>query len=107
MTATTTDGFLDGALIRLISLALAILIGWVLWSGWGPEIRAAFEGTPVTTVVEKTPAAEANPALDACLETRVGQVDNMKAEGILSDAQYEAFRARAIELCTAQNPAVQ
>jgi hypothetical protein len=38
------------------------------------------------------------------LVQRVGDVDRMKNEGILSEVQYEAFRSRAEGLCRAQNP---
>jgi hypothetical protein len=41
--------------------------------------------------------------LQDCLDQRVGDVDKMKAEGIVNDAQYASFRQRAEELCRAQN----
>jgi len=47
--------------------------------------------------------AVSNPALAACLQQRIGDVDRMKEDGILSDAQYASFRARAEELCVQQN----
>lgn len=40
-----------------------------------------------------------NPALDACLAERLGQVERMVADGVVEGAQAEAFRSRAAELC--------
>ena len=45
-----------------------------------------------------------NPELDACLAQRVGDVDQMKADGVINASQYEAFKGRAISLCQAQYP---
>ena len=48
------------------------------------------------------PEAAANPRLAACLAERVGAVDKMQAEGIVNEAQYAAFRARAEAFCSQQ-----
>ncbi len=39
------------------------------------------------------------PALAACLERRLGAVENMRAENVLQDAQYELFKGRAEAYC--------
>jgi hypothetical protein len=44
-----------------------------------------------------------NAALQNCLDQRVGDVEKMKADGIINDAQYASFRQRAGELCRAQH----
>jgi hypothetical protein len=41
----------------------------------------------------------AQPALAACLDRRLGAVENMRAEDLLSDAQYELFKGRAEAYC--------
>lgn len=106
MTAQQTRSFADTGIARLIALVLAALIAYLLWANWADEIRQVMQGedAAVPMVSKSEPAKPANPALEKCLEQRIGDVDRMKQEGILSDAQYEAFKGRAMELCTAQNP---
>ena len=102
--AATRTSFLDTALARLISLVLAGLIAWLIHAQWGPQIAALFEEAKAPLPAAMAPVSEANPALDACLAQRVGDVDRMKSEGVIDDARYASFRARAEELCRAQNP---
>ncbi|NRG18461.1 hypothetical protein HPQ64_12245 [Rhizobiales bacterium] len=51
-----------------------------------------------------TAPRDANPELAACLEQRLTVVDKMRSDGIVSDAQYETFRNRAIAFCEAEHP---
>ena len=104
MTVTTTSSFLDTAVARLIALLLAGLIGYVLYAEWGSQIMATVQGEPISLVADKAPANEAAPALDACLAKRVGDVEAMKSDGVITEAQYADFKASAIQLCRAQNP---
>lgn len=104
MTVTASSSFLDTAFARLIALVLAGLIAYLLYAKWGSEILATVQGQPVSLLADKAPAREATPALDACLAARVGDVEAMKAEGIVNDAQYADFKRRAIAFCRAQNP---
>ena len=101
-----TKSFGDTGLARLLALLIAILLGYLLWSNWSSDFKALFAGSDKSAAVVSTsePAKPANPALQECLTQRVGDVDRMKEEGILSEAQYDAFRGRAQELCRAQNP---
>jgi len=106
-TAQQTHSFVDTIWARLLAILIAIAIGWLLWSNWSSDFSTLFAGgeqeaAPVVSTSE--PAKPANPALEECLAKRVGDVDQMKEDGILSDAQYGSFRARAEELCRAQNP---
>ncbi len=104
MTATTSGSFLDTKFARLIALALAGLAAYVLYANWAPEILETVRGKPIVTVVDvSAPAKEATPALDACLTRRVGDVETMKSDGIINEAQYASFKASAIKLCQAQN----
>ncbi len=41
----------------------------------------------------------ARPALAACLDRRLGAVENMRAEDLLNDTQYDLFRSRAEAYC--------
>jgi len=106
-TTAQTKGFADTIWARLLALLLAIAIAWLLWANWSSDFKALFadgeqKAAPVVSASE--PAKPANPALEECLAKRVGDVERMKEEGILSDAQYSNFRSRAEELCRAQNP---
>ncbi len=105
-TAIQTGGFADSIWARLLALLLAVGIGWLLWSNWAQDFQTLFAGETENTPVISTsePAKPANPALEECLAQRVGDVDRMREEGILSDTQYGSFRARAEELCRQQNP---
>ena len=106
MTAQQTRSFADTAFARLIALVLAALLAYLLWSNWADDFRQLMQAgeAEVPVVSEAEPAKPANPALEKCLAQRIGDVDRMKQEGILTDAQYEAFKGRATELCVAQNP---
>lgn len=104
--AEQTSSFADTKLARLLALVIAIALAWLLWSNWSSDFRMllADSDDAARLVSGSEPARPANPALQACLAQRVGDVDRMKEEGILSEAQYGAFRSRAEGLCRAQNP---
>ena len=101
--------FLDTMAARAVAILLAVALGTVLWTNYAQDFKRLMAGQSATgevAVVSATESAKpANPALQACLSQRIGDVDQMKSEGILSDAQYSAFKMRAEELCRAQNPA--
>ncbi len=106
-TAEQTSSFADSILARLLALIIAILIGWLLWSNWSQDFKQLASGesdAPAAVVSTSEPAKPANAALEACLKQRVGDVDRLKEEGILTEEKYAAFRSRAESLCRAQNP---
>ncbi len=51
--------------------------------------------------IEPPPVEEeiTQPELAACLERRLGAVENMRADDLLNDTQYELFKARAEAYC--------
>lgn len=105
MTDTTAPrSFADTTAARLISLAIAILIGALIVVYWGDDIRnLGTEQAPAIPIVsQNTPDRAISTALQNCLDQRVGDVDKMKAEGVISDSQYTEFRQRAEELCHAR-----
>lgn len=109
MTTQASTSFGDSNASRILALCLAAFFTFVLIFNYGNELSSLFssdEGNqlPVTNV-ETSPDEAANPALAACLQQRIGDVNRMKEEGILSDSQYASFRTRAEELCIQQNPA--
>jgi hypothetical protein len=54
--------------------------------------------------LSEQPAAS-NPALAACIAERVGHVETMQDEGVITPQQAESFRARAIQFCEQTVPA--
>ena len=105
-TAEPTNSFADTTMARLLALLIAIMLATLLWMNWSQDFKNLFadDSKTMIPVSSSEPAKPANPALEECFAQRVGDVDRMKEEGILSDAQYTAFRARAEDLCRAQNP---
>lgn len=45
-----------------------------------------------------------NPEFVACRDQRVGQVDKMRTDGVIGDAQVEIFMERAMAFCADQFP---
>ena len=104
--AEQSSSFADTLWARLLALLIAIALALFLWFNWSSDFKTLFAASddvaPAVTSFE--PAKPANQALQDCLVQRVGDVDRMKEEGILSESQYSAFRSRAEGLCRAQNP---
>lgn len=96
---------LDSRLARILALIVALsaltLMGWL-----GREdvsfVRGLVSGVTGQTTTQTVIAG--NPKLDACLGQRVGDVENMRADGIVNEVQYKAFKSRAISYCQAQFP---
>ena len=79
----------DGKIGRIIAaLVLAAGIGAFVYIN-----RESF--------IDPPPVEEeiAQPELAACLERRLGAVENMRADDLLNDAQYEMFKGRAEAYC--------
>lgn len=109
MATKTADTFADTKAARLVALCLACFFGFILIFNYGDDFGKVFSNSsdnslPATSA-ETSPEEAANPALATCLQQRIGDVDKMKEEGILSESQYASFRSRAEELCYQQNPA--
>lgn len=102
---TAPRGFLDTGWARLLALSLAVLLAWSFVQIWGDEAARLIEGAPpaIPIVDQPTVPAAVNAALQACLNDRVGDVESMRADGVIDEAQYTAFRQRAEDLCYAQN----
>ncbi|MBD8875024.1 hypothetical protein [Roseibium polysiphoniae] len=96
---------LDGSGGRLVALAIAIsCLALMVWLGREdvPFVRDA-----IAMVTGKEPEAQTsgNPELDACLSNRVGDIDQLLAEGMIKDSQYPSFKRRATSYCETQFPA--
>ncbi|MBO6814946.1 MAG: hypothetical protein JJ891_08785 [Rhizobiaceae bacterium] len=108
MTAQAQRGFVDSIAARLLALCIAIGLSAILFFNYQDDIERLVSGTPSSglpvTNADTSPDQASNPELARCLQQRIGDVDRMKKEGVLSDTQYEAFRSRAENLCIQQNP---
>ncbi|WP_321341042.1 hypothetical protein [Breoghania sp.] len=82
-------------LALLIACLTAALLGWI-------NRDALFASAPAPSI-----SAKANPELDACLSERVGAVERMRKEGVVNERQYDEFRTRAEDYCTARFPPAQ
>jgi len=90
-----------GRLVALLISVAALLL--MLWIGRNdvPGLNTAWA---TLTGSGQQQASTGNPELDACLVQRVGDVDKMREDAVITAAQYDAFRARAEAFCFAQYP---
>ncbi len=95
-TNTESQNFLDTNSARIVAIGCAVVFGLLIWYNSGSEPEIAQVPQPGSEVLN---TLNSNPALQECLENRVRDVDQMKSDGIISDTQYESFRANAEELC--------
>jgi hypothetical protein len=105
--ATATDrSFADTAVARLIALLIAVAIAALFVFNWSDEAEQLLAGTEpgIPIIEQQVQVRPVNAGLQNCLEQRVGDVEKMKSEGVINDAQYTSFRQRAEELCRAQHP---
>ena len=100
--------FADTTAARLIAVCLALLIAIILVVNYKQDVVQMFSDAPDSAISagesETSSENNANPALAACLAQRIGDVERMREEGILTESQYSSFRANAEELCVQQNP---
>jgi|GEM_PF-1910658 len=109
MTTTTQSGFVNTKAARIVAAVLALLIAIIWFYNYQADFAKLMSGDASNGLpqAEALAQADANPALAECLQKRVGDVDQMKKDGLLNDQQYGSFRARAEQLCSQQNPAQQ
>ncbi|SDU05380.1 hypothetical protein [Stappia sp. ES.058] len=98
------SALLDRPAARLSALVVAgLAVLAIVWIG-----RVGFAGVALTPFEHLAPAGNAdlagNPELAACLQSRVGAVDQMRSDGVIDDAQYDTFKTRAVSYCQAQFP---
>ncbi len=101
-------GFGDTIWARLIALAIAVGLSWAFWNAWGEEVVALFSAGPEPLPIASQPDMQEqrllNPELTACLEQRVGDVEQMAADGVIAQEQVASFQQRATELCWGMYP---
>ena len=101
-------GFGDTIWARLIALVLAAGLAWAFWTTWSDAVIALFESGPEQLPIAQQPQlpdeSTLNPELQACLDKRLGDVETMASEGVISAAQDAGFSQRATELCWGLHP---
>lgn len=109
MSTTTQTGFVNTNAARIVAAVLALLIAIIWFYNYSADFSRVMAGgsTGELPQAETLAVSNANPALAACLEKRVGDVDQMKEDGLLNDQKYASFKVRAEQLCAQQNPAQQ
>lgn len=98
--------FSDSLAARGLALAIAAAAGALMvWLGRNdvPAIRGILSPDPVAAIS----AGSGNPQLDACLKSRIGDVDKMREEGVINAAQHNTFKARATAYCQTEFPPLQ
>ena len=101
------ERFIDSASARLMSLAFAVALAAAMLIAWGEDMVALVvdqpPAIPASSFVEQS-SEPANPARDACLKKRLGDVEQMRDDGVINDAQHAQFSGRAVALCESQHP---
>lgn len=86
---------LDGRAARLAAAGVVLAAaGFLVWY----ERETLFPGT--VTVTEDPALA----AYRACRDERFGDIDRMRADGMIEQAQEKLFKSRADAMCRATNP---
>lgn len=110
MTETEDNRFIHSMSARFLALLIGIAILALIVVTWGEDMKklaASFtDGKELVLVqpVGEERVKDENPALAACLDERIGDVNQMRDEGVINEEQYQQFSARARALCQAQNP---
>lgn len=107
MSTVAERKFVDTGIARVVALLLALLFAFLLYYHYKDDFARLASNEVEVGLPEATTAsiAETNPALAQCLQKRIGDVNQMKQDGVLSQAQYASFKTRAEDLCVQQNPA--
>lgn len=110
MANANNDRFIHGIPARfIIGLIGVICLGFIV-THWNEEVLALGSSSSgdnnaaVSQQANGERVSEANPALAACLDERLGHVVQMKEDGVISEEQAAAFSQRATSLCNVQNP---
>ena len=111
MSKTSKEKFINTIGARLVALILSVgLLTFLVTTSEKPftQIAGYFAGEKDIVLVQpagQIRVREDNPALAACLERRLGDVEEMLKDGVINSHQHEQFSSRARTLCQAQNPA--
>ena len=89
---------LDGLPARLVAAGLVLAAaGFLVWY----ERETLF---PAAVVETEDPALA---AYRACRDERYADINGMRADGVIDDAQEKLFKSRAEAMCRSTNPPTQ
>ena len=90
--------WLDKGIARLVALAIAVGLAALLVLSLGDDVQALVRGGDVE---EGQELVVEDPAKAACIEQRTADVDQLLADGVITEAQHRDFRTRATLMCEA------
>lgn len=96
-----TKTVVDTRAARVVALVLAVALAAVFYAVWREEVSTLF-GDLTAPEAESLTVTHEDPAVAACLESRIADVDRMRDDGLIDDAQHGVFAERAASLCVAQ-----
>lgn len=100
-TGTHQRTYLDTWAARLVALGVALAMFALVFVTFGEAIGGAIGLRTETTA--RNLGATIDPRLAACVERRYAALDADRSAGVLTQRQFDDFRARVSELCAAQN----
>ena len=90
--------WLDKGIARLVALGIAGLLGLALFLGLGDEVVALVSDQQTEAQMDGADIIE-DANVQACIDQRAGDVDQLLADGVITEVQHQGFRSRAIQLC--------
>lgn len=110
MNAAIENRFIHSICARFLGAAIGVGALAIIFINYETELKEFYtsltdgKDQPIVQTAGEQRVINENPALAACLEERVGHVDQMKADGVINEHQHGQFASRARSLCQAQNP---
>jgi hypothetical protein len=83
------SSFADGVWARLLAAAVIAVAGAILVYYHRDDLFGS----------DGVAASGAPPQVAACLEQRVGSIERMRADGVIDETQFAAFKANAEAMC--------
>ena len=93
--------YLDSWIARVVALGVALAMFALIFVTFGEAIGGAIGVRDETAGQDLDPTID--PRLAACIQRRTAALDADRADGVLTQRQFDDFRARVSELCEAQN----
>ena len=90
--------WLDKGIARLVALGIAACLALALFVGLGDEFTALVSDEEVGDDGLRAEVV-LDPAVTACIEQRGGDVDDLLATGVITEAQHADFKSRAVLMC--------
>ncbi|SON55291.1 hypothetical protein HDIA_1750 [Hartmannibacter diazotrophicus] len=92
--------FVNGLPMRVIALVLAIAFGLLAWMIWR---NAETVPLMMPQSAADLPLAAPSPAVADCVDKRLGEINRLVEQGLLSEDAARLTESRARQLCTGRN----